>query len=136
MGCRARSHDAQPTGDMAAVRALKVILQTEVTSVMGFKKRPPKDRRELAIQRHVARALYHLHAVQHLQKPTEPPDRFRKSTVTMQAQEAAPVLEKVLAKHRGNIAAVAREMGTWPIQIRRWCKQLGIDFRDYRAPIG
>lgn len=37
-----------------------------------------------------------------------------------------------LRRHRGNIAAVARSMNKAPIQIRRWCKRLGIDVAAFR----
>jgi hypothetical protein len=38
----------------------------------------------------------------------------------------------LLRQHRGNIAAVAREAGKMPIQIRRWIKKYEIDLNDFR----
>ena len=38
-----------------------------------------------------------------------------------------------LRAHGGNIAAVARETGKAPLQVRRWLKKLGIDPNDYRS---
>jgi transcriptional regulator of acetoin/glycerol metabolism len=38
-----------------------------------------------------------------------------------------------LRAHGGNVAAVARESGKAPVQIRRWMKKLGIDPNDYRS---
>ncbi len=38
-----------------------------------------------------------------------------------------------LTEHRGNVSAVARAMDKAPIQIRRWCKRLGIDIERFRG---
>jgi DNA-binding NtrC family response regulator len=38
-----------------------------------------------------------------------------------------------LRVHGGNVAAVARETGKAPVQVRRWLKKLGIDPNDYRS---
>jgi transcriptional regulator with GAF, ATPase, and Fis domain len=38
-----------------------------------------------------------------------------------------------LRAHAGNVAAVARETGKAPVQVRRWMKKLGIDPNDYRS---
>jgi transcriptional regulator with PAS, ATPase and Fis domain len=37
-----------------------------------------------------------------------------------------------LSRHRGNISAVARELGKARVQIRRWCGRLGISIENYR----
>ncbi len=42
-------------------------------------------------------------------------------------------LRDLLARHRGNIAAVGRELGKERMQIHRWLKRYGIDVADYRA---
>jgi transcriptional regulator of acetoin/glycerol metabolism len=38
-----------------------------------------------------------------------------------------------LRAHGGNVAAVARETGKAPVQVRRWMKKLGIDPNQYRS---
>jgi DNA-binding NtrC family response regulator len=38
----------------------------------------------------------------------------------------------LLRTHRGNIAAVARELGKATMQIRRWAKKYGIELTDFR----
>jgi hypothetical protein len=38
----------------------------------------------------------------------------------------------LLREHRGNIAAVARELGKATMQIRRWAKKYGIELTDFR----
>ncbi|MBV8757761.1 MAG: sigma 54-interacting transcriptional regulator [Deltaproteobacteria bacterium] len=42
-------------------------------------------------------------------------------------------LEAALARHAGNLAAVARELGKDPKQIRRWLEMYGIDVAKYRG---
>jgi transcriptional regulator of acetoin/glycerol metabolism len=37
--------------------------------------------------------------------------------------------------HRGNLSAVAREMGKERVQIRRWCRRLGLDPDSFRDPL-
>ena len=39
-----------------------------------------------------------------------------------------------LAKHRGNLANVARAMGKARMQIHRWCRRFGVDPRVFRTP--
>lgn len=53
------------------------------------------------------------------------------------APDAAPDtrrerLIELMAAHRGNVAAVAREMGKAPMQIRRWLEQYGLDPDRFR----
>jgi transcriptional regulator with PAS, ATPase and Fis domain len=45
-------------------------------------------------------------------------------------------LVESLTRHRGNISAVARELGKARMQIHRWMNQLGIDPRFFRPPGG
>jgi DNA-binding NtrC family response regulator len=48
---------------------------------------------------------------------------------------AAPTeaeLRDILAKHKGNIAAVGRELGKERMQVHRWLKRYAIDIGDYR----
>ena len=42
-------------------------------------------------------------------------------------------LRELLSRHRGNIAAVGRELGKERMQIHRWLKRYDIDVSDYRA---
>jgi DNA-binding NtrC family response regulator len=42
-------------------------------------------------------------------------------------------LRELLTRHRGNVAAVGRELGKARMQIHRWMKRHGIDIADYRA---
>jgi len=41
-------------------------------------------------------------------------------------------LRELLARHRGNIAAVGRELGKERMQIHRWLKKYNIDLGAYR----
>jgi DNA-binding NtrC family response regulator len=41
-------------------------------------------------------------------------------------------LRSMLDRHRGNVAAVGRELGKERMQIHRWLKRYGIDLNDYR----
>ncbi len=41
-------------------------------------------------------------------------------------------LRDMLARHRGNIAAVGRELGKERMQVHRWLKRYSIDVNDYR----
>jgi transcriptional regulator with PAS, ATPase and Fis domain len=42
------------------------------------------------------------------------------------------VLRELLSRHRGNIAAVGRELGKERMQIHRWLKRYSIDIEQYR----
>jgi len=42
-------------------------------------------------------------------------------------------LRELLARHRGNIAAVGRELGKERMQIHRWLKRYSIDVAEYRS---
>ncbi len=41
-------------------------------------------------------------------------------------------LRSILARHKGNVAAVGRELGKERMQIHRWLKRYGISLDDYR----
>jgi transcriptional regulator of acetoin/glycerol metabolism len=41
-------------------------------------------------------------------------------------------LRDVLARHKGNIAAVGRELGKERMQVHRWLKRYAIDIAQYR----
>jgi DNA-binding NtrC family response regulator len=42
-------------------------------------------------------------------------------------------LAELLRDHRGNVTAVGRSFGKAPIQIRRWCRRLGIEIGSFRG---
>jgi transcriptional regulator with AAA-type ATPase domain len=42
-------------------------------------------------------------------------------------------LTGLLREHRGNVSAVARDMGKARVQIRRWCRRLQLDPADFRS---
>ena len=42
-------------------------------------------------------------------------------------------LRELLDRHRGNIAAVGRELGKERMQVHRWLKRYGIDVAAYRS---
>ncbi len=42
-------------------------------------------------------------------------------------------LVEVLRAHGGNVAAAARVMSKAPIQLRRWCRRLGVDLAAFRG---
>jgi DNA-binding NtrC family response regulator len=44
-----------------------------------------------------------------------------------------PELREMLTRHRGNIAAVGRELGKERMQVHRWLKKYGIDHEQYRG---
>jgi transcriptional regulator with GAF, ATPase, and Fis domain len=44
-------------------------------------------------------------------------------------------LQELLARHGGNVAAVARDLGRAPLQIRRWCRRYGLDPDEFRRPL-
>jgi hypothetical protein len=43
-----------------------------------------------------------------------------------------PELAALLTTHRGNVAAIARELGRDPVQIYRWLKRFALDPNAYR----
>ena len=43
-------------------------------------------------------------------------------------------LRAALAKHRGNVAAVGRELGVARMQVHRWLERFAIDVSEYRDP--
>jgi transcriptional regulator with PAS, ATPase and Fis domain len=48
------------------------------------------------------------------------------------ALPAESALRELLDRHRGNVAAVGRELGKARMQIHRWMKRYGIEVDDYR----
>lgn len=61
----------------------------------------------------------------------QPPPAERPTRTSGPPTEAA--LRDMLARHRGNIAAVGRELGKERMQIHRWLKRYGIDVNEYRS---
>jgi transcriptional regulator with PAS, ATPase and Fis domain len=62
------------------------------------------------------------------QRPAEDVPRYG----ARDAQLRMALLEE-LARHRGNLADVARAMGKARMQVHRWCKRFGIDPNLYRS---
>ena len=57
------------------------------------------------------------------------------STPSVSSRREAPTepeLRALLERHRGNIAAVGRELGKERMQVHRWLKRYGIDLSGYR----
>jgi transcriptional regulator with PAS, ATPase and Fis domain len=64
-------------------------------------------------------------------RPSAPPG----SGITTPSRSSIPSdieLRALLEQHRGNIAAVGRELGKARMQIHRWMKRYGIEVDDYR----
>ncbi len=60
--------------------------------------------------------------------------RETKDVFTLSEADAAlrARLTNLLREHRGNVSAVARDMGKAPIQVRRWCRRFAVEIEDYR----
>jgi DNA-binding NtrC family response regulator len=77
-------------------------------------------------------------------RPSAPPARLAVEPVDPAANGRPPPsqrsggaptereLREILARHRGNIAAVGRELGKERMQVHRWLKRYAIDINDYR----
>ncbi len=69
----------------------------------------------------------------------EPIDLAHLPSAVARAASAAPIaadpvqdtLVASLARHRGNVSEVARELGTARMQVQRWMKRFGIDRRSF-----
>jgi transcriptional regulator of acetoin/glycerol metabolism len=72
--------------------------------------------------------LEHLPRALHAPRPSEAPiEDFSPSEL-----ERRDKLRALLAKHRGNVTAVGRELGVARMQIHRWLDKFGIDLASYR----
>ena len=56
------------------------------------------------------------------------PEHARRSAPPSEEQ-----LRELLARHRGNVAAVGRELGKERMQIHRWMQRYGIVVEEYRS---
>ena len=52
--------------------------------------------------------------------------------VALLPDDRRQMLLELLAIHRGNVSAVARAMNKAPVQVRRWCRQYGVDLQAFR----
>ena len=68
--------------------------------------------------------LQHLPASVGATEPLEPTTAFREATP--EEKTLKDQLTSAMSRHEGNIAAIGREMGKDPTQIRRWMKRFGI----------
>jgi transcriptional regulator with GAF, ATPase, and Fis domain len=70
---------------------------------------------------------------------TEPPPNVGGSSGSMPpatSRRSAPTedeLRSLLERHRGNVAAVGRELGKERMQVHRWLKRYNIDLAQYRS---
>ncbi len=62
-------------------------------------------------------------------KPPGVPTPVRRGPVTPTEEE----LRELLTRHRGNVAAVGRELGKERMQVHRWLKKYDIRLEDYRS---
>jgi transcriptional regulator of acetoin/glycerol metabolism len=66
---------------------------------------------------------------------SQPPPTVTGSAPPPTSSKRAPTEEELralLERHRGNIAAVGRELGKERMQIHRWLKKYSIDLSQYR----
>ena len=94
----------------------------------------PMNVRELeqALRTAVALVTGHEVGVRHLPEAMRAPapapgKQLRPEDVALRAQ-----LVEILRESEGNIAATARALDKAPVQVRRWCRRLGIDLAEYR----
>ena len=66
-------------------------------------------------------------AEQSLQNSSFEPSRANRGAAPSDAD-----LRALLEKHRGNVAAVGRELGKARMQVHRWMERFGIDIAEYR----
>jgi DNA-binding NtrC family response regulator len=67
--------------------------------------------------------------------PPPPVARVAEAGSVVGAKRSAPTeteLREVLQRHRGNVAAVGRELGKERMQVHRWLKKYGISLEEYR----
>jgi DNA-binding NtrC family response regulator len=66
-----------------------------------------------------------------------PPPNFTPSPPNVISSRRPPPseeqLRELLTRHRGNIAAVGRELGKERMQVHRWMKRYGISVEDFRG---
>ncbi len=70
--------------------------------------------------------------VQHLPQDVESAPHRVARAWSDEDDEVRDELIGLLGRHRGNVSAVAREMGKARVQIRRWCKRFGLDSESFR----
>ena len=85
------------------------------------------DRQRVSLPGHVPAAPYGQSAIIHTPggTPTAPPPRRGPPT--------EEELRGLLERHKGNVAAVGRELGKERMQVHRWLKRYNIDLSHYRA---
>ena len=66
--------------------------------------------------------------LEHLPEPAAAPEPDRPEGDDARREQ----LVRLLEAHRGNISAVARELGKAPVQIRRWLERYGLDADSFR----
>ena len=89
------------------------------------------DGRELDLQHLPAPIQEALEGHGDARPATAPPPAAKKTGRSQAPPEE--VLRELLAKHKGNIAAVGRELGKERMQIHRWLKRYNLDPGEYRS---
>ncbi|HEY5923168.1 MAG TPA: sigma 54-interacting transcriptional regulator [Kofleriaceae bacterium] len=69
--------------------------------------------------------------LEHLPRALQAPPGLRED-LSPSELERRDELRVLLAKHRGNIAAVGRELGVARMQVHRWLDRFGIDVAEFR----
>jgi transcriptional regulator with GAF, ATPase, and Fis domain len=64
--------------------------------------------------------------------PAAPYEPISQVASSRRAAPTEPELRELLYRHRGNVAAVGRELGKERMQVHRWLKKYGINLEDYR----
>ena len=64
--------------------------------------------------------------------PMPPPPRMPVAAPQRSSAPTEDELRELLSRHRGNIAAVGRELGKERMQVHRWLKKYNIDHEKYR----
>ena len=83
------------------------------------------DRQRVSLPSHMPASPYEASPVSHQgASPTAPPPRRGPPT--------EDELRNLLERHKGNIAAVGRELGKERMQVHRWLKRYSIDLAQYR----
>ncbi len=62
-----------------------------------------------------------------------PPEHFIPPASNRKSAPTEPELREMLTRHRGNVAAVGRELGKERMQVHRWLKKYSINLDDYRT---
>jgi transcriptional regulator with GAF, ATPase, and Fis domain len=65
--------------------------------------------------------------------PPAPPPLTQEPSTARRGAPTEEELREMLERHRGNVAAVGRELGKERMQVHRWLKRYNIDLSQYRS---